>query len=134
MKQSVPLSKLEMLVMKPFWEEGLLSVREASDHLAEVERGPDYSTVQTIVGRLEKKEALRRVKKIGNAWLFEASVERGKIVGGLIDDVMALLDGGASPIMRHLVENEKIGLEEMEEIRAMILQKEQKEERERQGE
>lgn len=113
--------------MKPFWEKGLLSVREASEYLAEMKDGPDYSTVQTIVGRLEKKNALKRVRKIGNAWLFEAAVERKRIVGKLLDDVMALLDGGVSPIMSHLVESEKIGHEEMNEIRAMIRDKEKRE-------
>jgi len=113
--------------MKPFWEEGLLSVREAADHLAEEEGGPDYSTVQTIVGRLEKKEALRRVKKIGNAWLFEAIVDKRAIVGGLIDDVMSLLDEGPSPIMMHLVENEKLSESDIAEIRAMIREKEERE-------
>ncbi len=120
------LSKLERLVMKPFWEAAPLSVREAADLLAQVEGGPDYSTVQTIVGRLEKKEALRRVRKIGNAWLFEAAVEKRAIVGGLIDDVMALLDDGPSPIMMHLVENEKLSETDIAEIQEMIRKRERR--------
>ena len=113
--------------MKPFWEDGLLSVREAADRLAEIADGPDYSTVQTIVGRLEKKQALRRVKKIGNAWLFESIVEKQTVVGGLIDDVMTLLDDGPSPIMMHLVESEKISRSDLEDIQAMIQEKETRE-------
>jgi BlaI family penicillinase repressor len=126
MKRTSALSKLEMIVMKPFWEKGSLSVREASEYLEDLENGPDYSTVQTIVGRLEKKSALKRMRKIGNAWLFEACVERDQIVGGLIDDVINLLGGSSSPIMSHLVDSEKIGKAELEEIRAMILKKEQR--------
>lgn len=131
MKKPGVLSKLERLIMKPFWEEGLLSVREAADRLGEIDGGPDYSTVQTIVGRLEKKLALKRVKKIGNAWLFEAIVEKRKVVGGLIDDVMALLDDGPNPIMMHLVENEKISQSDLVEIQEMIRAKEK---RDRKGE
>ena len=130
MKDSASLSKLEMLVMKPFWENECLLVREASEYLKSLENGPDYSTVQTIVGRLEKKGALKRTSKIGNAWLFEAIIERKQIVGRLIDDVVRLLGGVPNPIISHLVESEKIGKDELKEIRAMIAEKEKRERKE----
>lgn len=127
MKDSVSLSKLEMIVMKPFWEKGRLSVREASEILEDLDDGPDYSTVQTIVGRLEKKGALKRRRKIGNAWLFEAIIERKQIIGRLIDDIVGLLGGASNPIMSHLVESKQIGKDELKEIRAMIAEKEKRE-------
>lgn len=119
MKRSINLSKLEMVVMKPFWERGELSVREAATHLADEEGAPDYSTVQTIAGRLEKKGGLKRVRKSGNAWVFAAAVERKQIVGRLIDDIVNLLSGSSNPIMTYLVESEKISLEDLRELEAL---------------
>ena len=101
-------------------------MRQAADALAELERGTDYSTVQTIAGRLEKKGALRRTRKIGNAWLFEATIERRQVVGGLIDEILNLLGGASSPIVSHLVETEKLCEEDLEEIREMIAEREKR--------
>ena len=114
------LSKLELQVMRPFWTKGELTVREAAEILSEDEIDPGYSTVQTIAGRLEKKGALNKTKKVGNAWLFEAAVERNSIVSRMVDELVTLLDGASSPIVSHLVESEKISREELDEIKLLI--------------
>jgi predicted transcriptional regulator len=46
-------------------------VREVQESLPEEGR-PAYTTVQTMIYRLEEKGAVQRVKKIGNAHVFEA--------------------------------------------------------------
>lgn len=117
--------------MTPFWEAGELSVREAADRLARVDDAPDYSTVQTIVGRLEKKDALKRVRKIGNAWIFEAAVERKQVVGRLIDEIVKLVGGASNPIMSYLVESDRISREDLEEIKQMIAERESRDLKER---
>ncbi|MDA0350517.1 MAG: BlaI/MecI/CopY family transcriptional regulator [Verrucomicrobia bacterium] len=114
------LSKLELQVMRPFWTQGELTVREAAEALAQEENDPGYSTVQTIVGRLEAKGALTKTKKVGNAWLFKAAVERKRIVNRMIDELVTLLDGASSPILSHLVESKKISKAELDEIRKLI--------------
>lgn len=106
--------------MRPFWTKGELTVREAAEILSEDEIDPGYSTVQTIAGRLEKKGALNKTKKVGNAWLFEAAVERNSIVSRMVDELVTLLDGASSPIVSHLVESEKISREELDEIKLLI--------------
>src|ERR1043165_4503865 len=58
-----------------FWKLGTSSVREVLESLPEEERVA-YTTVQTLVYRLEQKGALRKVKKIGNAQLFEPAMDR----------------------------------------------------------
>lgn len=109
--------------MKPFWLKGELTIRQAAESLAEEPNDPAYSTVQTIAGRLEAKGALKKTTKVGNAWLFKAAVERNSIVSRMVDELVALLDGAPSPIISHLLKNEKISEEELKEIRQMIEEK-----------
>ena len=77
------LSRLELQIMDALWARGALSVREIQEAFAEKNR-PAYTTVQTIVYRLETKKALRRVKKIGNAHIFEAAISRASAQRRLI--------------------------------------------------
>jgi predicted transcriptional regulator len=108
------LSKLELAVMNIFWERGSLTVREAQEVFPEKHR-PAYTTVQTVVSRLEAKGALSRTRKIGNAHVFEASVSRGSVQRRLVDDFLALFGGGMQPLMSHLVESGRLTLEDVHE-------------------
>ncbi|MCB1122287.1 MAG: BlaI/MecI/CopY family transcriptional regulator [Verrucomicrobiae bacterium] len=117
------LSKLELQVMRPFWKHGELTVRQAAEILTKEPNDPGYSTVQTIVGRLEKKQALKKTSKVGNAWLFKALLERSNVINRMVDELINLLDGAHSPIVSHLLKSETISQSELEEIRKMIAEK-----------
>ena len=114
-ERNVKLTKLELELMNVFWETGAASVREIQEQLPEHKR-PAYTTVQTIVYRLEEKGALRRMRKIGNAHIFEPLVSRKSVYRRVIDDVLELFGGSAQPLMSHLVESGKLTLED---VRAM---------------
>lgn len=83
------LSRAETRILEQYWKPGTASVREVLESLPEEERVA-YTTVQTLVYRLEEKGALRRVKKIGNAQLFQAALDQSQYRSRLIRD---LLDG-----------------------------------------
>jgi BlaI family penicillinase repressor len=106
------LSKLELQIMEALWNRGSASIREIQEAFPE-RRRPAYTTIQTTVYRLEGKKALRRVKKIGNADIFEAAVSRGAAQGRLIDELLALFGGRTQPVMSHLVESGKLTLEDV---------------------
>src|ERR687895_2437111 len=89
---NVKLTKFEMEIMEAVWSLGAASVREVQEKLPEQKR-PAYTTVQTIIYRLEEKGAVRRVKKIGNAHIFEAVVTRKAAHGRLIDDLLHVFGG-----------------------------------------
>src|SRR6185503_4178068 len=86
------LTKLELQIMESLWSRGVLSIREIQESFPEPDR-PAYTTIQTTVYRLESKKALRRVKKISNAHLFEATVSRDAAQRRLIDDLLGLFGG-----------------------------------------
>ena len=108
------LSKLELRIMEALWSHGASSVREIQERFPE-KRRPAYTTVQTMVYRMEAKQAVRRVRKIGNAHIFEAAVARDATQGRLIDELLGLFGGRSQPLMSHLIETGKLTLEDIKE-------------------
>jgi BlaI family transcriptional regulator, penicillinase repressor len=108
------LSRLELQVMEALWNRGALSIREIQESFPERGR-PAYTTVQTIVYRLEEKKALRRAKKISNAHIFEPIVSRSLAQRRLIDEFLGLFGGRAQPVMTHLIETGKLTLDDLQE-------------------
>jgi predicted transcriptional regulator len=107
-------TKLELRIMQALWDRGAISIREIQEAFPEQER-PSYTTVQTTVYRLEGKKAVRRVKKIGNAHIFDAVVSRSAAQRRFIDDLLGFFGGRTQPIMAHLVESGKLTLEDVKE-------------------
>jgi predicted transcriptional regulator len=108
------LTKLELQIMETFWNRGACSVREIQEAFPEPGR-PAYTTVQTTVYRLEGKGALRCVKRISNANIFEAAISRSEAQSRLIDDLLALFGGGTKPVMAHLIQSGKLTLDDVKE-------------------
>jgi BlaI family transcriptional regulator, penicillinase repressor len=107
-------TRLELQIMQSLWDRGAISIREIQEAFPGPDR-PSYTTVQTTVYRLETKKAVRRVKKIGNAHIFEAVVSRNAAQSRLIDDLLGLFGGRTQPIMAHLVESGKLTLDDVKE-------------------
>jgi predicted transcriptional regulator len=108
------LTKLELQCLEALWQKGACSVREVQETFPEPGR-PAYTTVQTVVYRLERKKALRCVKRISNANIFEAAISRKVAQGRLIDELLALLGGRGKLVMAHLVEAGQITLADVKE-------------------
>ena len=113
------LSRLELRIMETLWTHGASSVREIHEALPEKVR-PALTTVQTMVYRLEKKQALRCVKRIGNANIFDAAISRDEAHTRLIDDLLALFDGHAKPVMARLVQSGKLTLQDIREAEEVV--------------
>ncbi len=108
------LTKLELQVLDALWQKGACSVREIQETFPELNR-PAYTTVQTVVYRLERKEALRCVKRISNANIFEAVVSRKDAERRLVDELLGLFGGRAKMVMAHLVESGELTMEDVKE-------------------
>lgn len=117
------LTRLELQLMDILWALGHAAVREVQEAIPE-KRRPAYTTVQTILNRLEEKGVVRKVRKIGNAWIFEPAINRKRTHERLIDDLLDLLGGSATPLVSHLVESGKLTLEDLKEIEQRLRQKE----------
>jgi BlaI family penicillinase repressor len=114
------LTKLELQIMEALWSRGPCSVREIQEAFPARKR-PAYTTVQTMVYRLEVKKVLRRVKKIATANIFEASVSRKAAERRLIDDLLGVFGGRSRPIMAHLIESGTLTLDDVREAERTLL-------------
>jgi BlaI family transcriptional regulator, penicillinase repressor len=124
MSQKKRLSRLQLRIMNVLWQLGAASVREVQQGLPEKGR-PAYNTVQTVLTRLEAKEAVRRTKKISNAHIYEPVVTRAATQRLLVDELLAFFGGRAAPLVSHLIESGQLTLQDVEEVRN-ALKKERK--------
>ena len=113
------LTRLELQIMEALWNKGSSSIREIQESFPEAHR-PAYTTVQTTVYRLEAKKAVRRVKKISNAHIFESAISRNAAQGSLIDNLLSLFGGAPQPIMAHLIESGKLTIEDLKEAQKIL--------------
>jgi predicted transcriptional regulator len=120
------LTKLELQIMEALWSRGASSIREIQEAFPDRER-PAYTTVQTMVYRMERKKVLRRVKKISNAHIFEATISRHAAQGRLIDELLGLFGGRTQPVMAHLIESGRLTLEDVQEAEKALRQLSRKE-------
>jgi BlaI family transcriptional regulator, penicillinase repressor len=109
------ITRFELEIMDVFWRVGETSVREVCDALAE-KKSAAYTTVQTIVQRLEQKGAVRRTRKIGNALMFEPAVTRKSAYRRVLDDLLDLFGGSAQPVVAQLLESGKLTLEDLKAL------------------
>lgn len=113
------LTRLELRIMEVLWEHGAAPVREVLEHLPAKGR-PAYTTVQTVLTRLEAKKAVRRAKKISNAHIYEAVVTRGATQRRLVDELLSFFGGRTAPLMSHLIESGRLTLDDVEEARKAL--------------
>ncbi len=109
------LSKAEARILEQCWKLGTCSVREILDSLPEDERVA-YTTVQTLVSRLEQKGAVRKVKKIGNAQLFAPAIDEREYRGGLVHDLLDLFGGSPRLLVSNLLETGTITLKDLKAL------------------
>ena len=112
------LSKLELQILEALWGHKKASIREIQESFPEPR--PAYTTIQTTVYRLEKKKALRRVRKIGNADIFEPIVARDVTRHRLLDEILGFFGGRAQPMMAQLAEAGKLTLDDVRELEKTV--------------
>jgi BlaI family penicillinase repressor len=115
----IKFTQQELRIMEQFWEHERVSIREILETFPK-KRRPPYTSVQTIVYRLEEKGAIRRVRKIGNAHVFEAAVSREEARGHAIDDLLGLFGGRTQTVMAHLVESGRLTRDDIRETEKLI--------------
>jgi predicted transcriptional regulator len=123
-RKPAALSKFELEIMRVLWDLQRASVREIQEKLSD-KRRPAYTTVQTIVRRLEEKGGVRRLRKIGNALIFEPAITRKAVHGRLITELLQLFGGSARPLMAYLAEMGKLSLEDVRELETLMAEQQE---------
>lgn len=114
-KEPVRLTRFELEIMDLVWSLGEASVREIQEAIPEDGR-PAYTTVQTIIQRLEQKGAVRRTRKVGNALMFEPVITRKSVYRRLIDELVELFGGSGQPVVAQLLESGHLTLEDLKAL------------------
>src|SRR6059058_274622 len=112
------LTKLELQILEALWTHGKASIREIQEAFPEPR--PAYTTIQTTVYRLERKKALRRVRKIGNAHIFEPIVARDVTRRRLLDEILSFFGGRAQPMMAQLAEAGRLTIDDIRDLEKTI--------------
>ena len=118
------LTRLELQILEALWARGKASIREIQEAFPQPQ--PAYTTIQTTVYRLEGKKAVRRVRKIGNAHIFEPTVPRDAARLRFLDEILSFFGGRAQPMMAQLAEAGKLTLDDVRELEKTIEQLEQR--------
>lgn len=113
------LTNLEFQIMEILWAKGECSIRDIIDALPG-KRRPAYTTIQTTVYRIEGKNIVRRVKKVGNFHVFAPVVSRAAVQRRLIDDILAFFGGRGQPVMSHLIETGKLSHQDVKEAERLL--------------
>lgn len=119
------LARLELRILEALWTHGKASIREIQEAFPEPR--PAYTTIQTTVYRLEEKQAVRRVRKISNAHIFEALVPRDVARNRLLDEILGFFGGRAQPMMAQLVEAGKLTRRDIRDLEDLVAKKERAE-------
>jgi BlaI family transcriptional regulator, penicillinase repressor len=117
----IRLTKFEMQIMDAIWAREEASIREIQEAFPAKKR-PGYTTIQKMVYRMEAKQVLRRVRKVGNFHVFAAMVTRESVERTLIDDLLAVFGGNSRPVIAHLIGAKKLTLEDVEFAEATLRQ------------
>jgi len=116
------LTRLELQILEALWAQGRASIREIQEAFPEPR--PAYTTIQTTVYRLEGKKAVRRVRKISNAHIFEPTVARDAARHRLLDEILSFFGGRAQPMMAQLAEAGKLTRDDIRELERIIKRRE----------
>ncbi len=126
-RNNIKLSPLELKAMEALWKLGRASIREILEQIP-VRKTLAYTTVQTLVFRLEAKGALRKQRKIGNAYVFVPVITRTQAYRRLVNDFLELFGGSPRPVMSHLADTGKLTLEDLRELERMLKERQTRQE------
>jgi predicted transcriptional regulator len=117
-----------MQILEAFWRLGPSSVREILETFTK-KRKPAYTTIQTVVYRLERKKALRCVKRISNANIFEAAITPEEARRAFVDEMLSMFGGRVQALMSHLIESGNLTMKDIKEAESVLRKAEKKEAR-----
>jgi predicted transcriptional regulator len=116
------LAKLELRILEILWDMGRASMREIQEAFPEPR--PAYTTITTTVYRMETKKAVRRVRKIGNAHIFEPLIAKDAARDGILDEILSFFGGRPQPMMAQLVESGRLTLDDIRELEKAVAETE----------
>jgi BlaI family transcriptional regulator, penicillinase repressor len=118
-KPDVALSELQIAVMRVLWSHGETSVTDVATVLAE-ERGLKYTTVATLLTRLEKRGVVKQ-RRESRQLIYRALVSEPQVRRSMVADLVGSLFGGdARELVAHLVSESEVAPGDLEQVRKRL--------------
>jgi BlaI family transcriptional regulator, penicillinase repressor len=126
MKAKKPLlTEQELEIMKIVWRRGTATVRDVYEEVL-THRKIAYTTVMTMMGILEQKGHLKKSAD-ERAYVYTPAQPQSEVLGNMVQDfVKRVFNGSAKPLLVHLIEEQKISSEELDEISKLLRDKRRK--------
>ncbi len=116
------LSDLQLMLMRVFWSRASASAAEVVSELRTT-RPLAHTTVATLLSRLEKRGLLLATRE-GRQVTYRAAVSQQEVRRSMVSALLTgLFDGEARGLLSHLVDQRRIGADELAEIRAALTRK-----------
>jgi predicted transcriptional regulator len=121
----VALSELQIALMRVLWRNGETSVSDVAAALAQ-ERGLKYTTVATLLSRLEKRGVVKK-RREGRQLVYRALVSEPQVRRSMVADLIGSLFGGdARELVAHLVSESDIAPGDLERVRKRLAKSERR--------
>jgi predicted transcriptional regulator len=119
-KPNLELGSAELEVLKVLWEKGPSPVRDVLEVLHERGRRVAYTTVLTILTRLEQKGMVTS-DRTEQAYIYKAKLSRQRVTTARLQALVRdLYDGAAAPLVLQLVQSGKFSPEEIAQLHRLI--------------
>ncbi len=114
------LGEAELEVLKTLWDYGAVTVRDVLAHLHQQGRHVAYTTVQTLLTRLEQKGYVRS-NKSELAYVYRAKLTRDRVTKSRLKTLLSqLYDGAAAPLVLQLIRDERFTKAEVAQLQGLI--------------
>jgi BlaI family penicillinase repressor len=115
------LGKLELQVMKLIWDKGEATVRDVWEKLYP-ERGLAYTTVATVMRKLESKGFLKHDEK-DRTYIYRPLADQDKVSQGMLREMIdGLFDGSTAKLVTTLIQGEHLTERDLDQIQRIILE------------
>lgn len=124
-----PLANAELAIMDLLWQQDRMTAREIREELYSNNEKAQHGTVQRLLQRLEDKGYIHRDRSL-SIHFFSAAIDRQTYAGSQLETLASKLTGGSlAPLITHLVDKNKLSRDDLAELRAILDQGLEKEDK-----
>ena len=118
-RKDVHVSDIQLVLMRSLWDAGRATTAEIHERVGKP-RELAYTTVATLLTRLEKRGLVKSVKEQGER-VFKPTVTETEVTRSMVSSLVeTLFRGDPSALVSHLVNEKDIGKDDIEAVRKLL--------------
>ena len=116
--RDIPSAELD--VLSALWRLGSGTVRDVMEELRQEGRHLAYTTVLTLLGRLERKDYVARSRKDSPAHVYRPRISRARVTADRLGTLVRLAEGQAAPLVLQLVQAHELSADDVRQLRELL--------------